>query len=128
MNAFTVAGLNTGNVVDKKPKVNLADVKMVKFIDKASPNLFANLCNGSVFKATVTVRKAGGAPVDYVKIELKNCIITSYTLEVRSDCAPVENFSLAYSQIAYSYWTQDSTGSLGPVNMKAYDVVRNVMS
>ncbi|MGO9768356.1 MAG: Hcp family type VI secretion system effector [Roseiarcus sp.] len=127
--SFTVAGLNSGNVsAGGKAKVNLADIRMVKHIDKSSPNLFANLCNGQKFTATVTVRKAGGSPVDYVKIELKSCIISSYTLEVRNDSVPVENFSLAYAQIAYSYWTQDSKGSLGPVIMKSYNLMTNVLS
>jgi type VI secretion system secreted protein Hcp len=127
--SFAIGGLNAGSVSQGgKAKVNLSEMRLIKHIDKSSPNLFANLCNGQTFKATITVRKAGGAPVDYVKIELKACVISSYNLEVKHDSTPLENFSLTYGQIQYTYWTQDSKGSLGPAIMKSYNLMTNVLS
>jgi type VI secretion system secreted protein Hcp len=124
-----LTGANSGTPLQSaKPRVSLAPIQITKLIDKSSPNLFAHLCNGQSFKATITVRKAGGEPVDYVKIELKNCIVSSYQLEIKSDSTPLEHVSLSYAQIQYSYWTQDKSGSLGPVIQKSYNIQNNVLS
>ncbi len=129
LETVSIAGTNSGSPFQStKPKVTLAPIEVTKLVDKSSPNLFGNLCNGQLFKATISVRKAGGEPVDYLKIELKNCMVTAYSLNIRDNSLPVESVSLSYAQIQYSYWTQDSKGSLGPVIQKSYNLQNNVLS
>jgi type VI secretion system secreted protein Hcp len=129
LDTITISGANSGTPFQStKPKVSLGPVVVTKQVDKSSPNLFASLCNGQSFKATITVRKAGGEPVDYLKIELKNCMVTNYHLDVHDNSLPVESVSLTYGQIQYSYWTQDAKGSLGPVIQKSYNLQNNVLS
>jgi type VI secretion system secreted protein Hcp len=129
LETLSMAGANSGTPFQStKPKVSLGPVVVTKWIDKSSPNLFANLCNGQSFKATITVRKSGGEPVDYLKIELKNCMVSSYKLDIQNNSAALECVSLTYSQIQYSYWTQDAKGSLGPVIQKSYNLQNNVLS
>ena len=127
--SFGFGGTNSGPPSQTaKPKVTLAPIELVKVIDKSSPNLFGQLTVAKTFNATITVRKSGNNPVDYVKIELGNCIVSGYNLTVGKDGMPMERILLSYGSIKYSYWTQDEKGSPGPVNQKSYNVQTNTPS
>ena len=60
-------------------KVNVNDVSITKYVDKASPNLMKYCSNGSqVGEAILTVRKAGGKePLEYIIITMTDVIVTS---------------------------------------------------
>jgi type VI secretion system secreted protein Hcp len=48
-------------------KVNVQDLSLTKYVDKASPNLVMATCNGKHYKeALLTVRKAGEKPIEYL--------------------------------------------------------------
>src|SRR5947207_3599725 len=52
-------------------KVNIQDLSFTKYIDKSSPTLDLACCTGKHFlKATLTVRKAGEQPLEYLNITL----------------------------------------------------------
>ena len=58
-------------------KVNVQDLSLTKYVDKASPPLALACCNGEHFKeALLTVRKAGKTPVEYIKITMKEVMVT----------------------------------------------------
>ncbi len=59
-------------------KVHVHDLSLVKFMDKSSP-ILAQFCATGEHIATgqLTARKAGKDPVEYIKIELKEIIVTS---------------------------------------------------
>ena len=59
-----------------KGRVKLDDLVIVKKVDKASPKLFLQCCNGEpVKKVVLTARKAGKDQQDYLKITLTDCVI-----------------------------------------------------
>src|SRR5258707_15315597 len=59
-------------------KANFQDLSFTHFIDKSSPNLMLYCANGKHFpEALLTVRKAGEKPLEYVKLTLKDLIISS---------------------------------------------------
>ena len=69
--SFSFGGANNGSFNTATgggtSKVNLQDIHFTKQIDKSSPNLFGVLTHGKhIDKATITVRKAGGDPKDYL--------------------------------------------------------------
>jgi type VI secretion system secreted protein Hcp len=73
--AGTTSGLGTG-------KANVHDLSFTKHVDFATPNLMSYCCHGTpIKKALLTCRKAGqkegAAPLEYMKIELDDCMITS---------------------------------------------------
>ena len=59
-------------------KVNVQDLSFTHYVDKASPNMMKMCCNGKAFEeAILVVRKAGTEPLEYMKITMKNGIISS---------------------------------------------------
>src|SRR6516162_3818523 len=51
-------------------KVSVQDVTLSKFVDSSSPKLMLACCNGTHYpSAVLTVRKAGGKPVEYIQGE-----------------------------------------------------------
>ena len=69
-------------------KANFQDISVTKYIDLASPNLMLYCANGKhVGKGTITIRKAGENPLEYVKITMKNTSPTTYGQLFSSACA-----------------------------------------
>jgi type VI secretion system secreted protein Hcp len=60
-------------------KVNVHDLSLTKYVDKASPNLMMHCASGKhIDKVKLTVRKAGGeSQVEYMIINLEEVLVTS---------------------------------------------------
>jgi len=59
-------------------KVNIQDLAIEKYIDKASPKLMQGCASGKHYdKATLTLRKAGGDSLEYLVIEMSHAMIAS---------------------------------------------------
>src|SRR5271165_4207226 len=71
--SFGVTNTGTGgsNLGSGGGRSLVQDIHFTKATDKASPNLFIACCNGKHFPtATVTIRKAGENPVEYLVYKL----------------------------------------------------------
>src|SRR5580765_4498302 len=56
-------------------KVNVQDISVTKYVDSASPKLMLACCSGTHYpEALLTVRKAGGTPVEYIKIKVEEVL------------------------------------------------------
>jgi type VI secretion system secreted protein Hcp len=108
-------------------KVDVQNLVFTKFVDKASPALIKQCCNGKHFdKAILTVRKAGGDALEYLKIELFNGIISQ--VSVGGSGGPerlTENVGLNFAAFKYSYTPQDSKGGGGAVIPAAWNMATN---
>lgn len=130
--SFSFGGSNNGSFSTATgggtSKTNLQDVHFTKQIDKSSPNLFGILTNGKhIDKATITVRKAGGDPKDYLTITLTPCMVSSYNISGHDGGGmPQESFSLNYDKIEFEYKTQDDKGNLGAAIKKSYSTSKNL--
>src|SRR5262249_44908643 len=59
-------------------KANVQDMTVTKYLDKSTPILLKFCMTGTHIKeALLTVRKAGGKPLEYVKIKLMDAIVSS---------------------------------------------------
>jgi type VI secretion system secreted protein Hcp len=93
-------------------KVNVQDLNFTHYVDSSSPNVITACCTGQHFdSAVLTMRKAGGSPLDYVKITLTDIIVTS----VSSGGSGVEDLlmesvSLNFGKFKYEYQPQDAKG------------------
>ena len=129
--SFSFGGTNNGSFYTATGggvgKVNLQDVHFTKQIDKSSPNLFGILTSGKhIDKATITVRKAGGDPKDYLIVTLTPCLVSSYNISGSDGGGmPQESFSLNYDKIEFEYKTQDDKGNLGASIKKSYETAKN---
>ena len=94
-------------------KVNVQDMAVTHYVDTASPNIIKACCSGEHFpEATMTLRKAGKDPLDYLVIELKDVIVTSVsTGGSEGEEMNTENFTLNFAGFKYVYQPQDNKGA-----------------
>jgi type VI secretion system secreted protein Hcp len=105
------------------------DLHFTKKVDKASANLMLACATGKHLKfATLSARKAGGKQEDYLILKLEDAMVSSYQVggSAGSDIVPLEQVSINFAKIAYTYKPQKADGSLaGPVDGK-YDFAARV--
>ncbi len=110
-------------------KVDVQDMTISKTADTASPNLAMACCNGKHFpEATLTVRKAGESPLDFLQITMTDVIITSVQEGGAMGAEEVdETVALNFAKFKYSYQPQDNKGAKagGSVDIE-YDIAKNV--
>ena len=110
-------------------KVSFQDIQFVKKTDKSSPLLMLNCANGAHIKeGNFTVRKAGGTQLEYLKIKLTDILVSSFKEQgsTNGDSIPLEEVSLNFAKVEYSYQPQGADGKAqgGPI-MAGWDVKGN---
>jgi len=109
-------------------KVAVQDMSITKYIDKASAFLQLAVCNGKHFdQALLTVRKAGEHPLEYLKITMKDVIITSLSIGGSGgEDRLTENLSLNFAEYKTEYTPQKADGSGDAAIEAAYHIAKNV--
>jgi len=106
------AGAGTGGGAAGRP--TFRDFQVTSAVSKASPRLMLACANGTHFRSAVlSVRKAGGASQDYLRVTLKDCVVSAYQSATSEGGAPVDQVSLEFAKATYSYRPQKADGSLG---------------
>lgn len=109
-------------------KVNVQDLSLTKYVDKASTNLIVACCKGTHYpEATLVVRKAGGTPLEYMKIILTEVLITSVSTGGNGGSDRLtENVSLNFAKFKVVYQPQDSKGAKdGGELFAVYNIAEN---
>jgi type VI secretion system secreted protein Hcp len=108
-------------------KVNIQDISLTKRLDTASPTLSARCAQGEHIKeALLTVRKAGTDQQEYVKITLKDCLVSSLSTGASGgQDTLIENISLNFAEYKFEYWPQKKDGTLGGVVASGYNIKEN---
>jgi type VI secretion system secreted protein Hcp len=102
------------NVSRQGPKARLTEFKLVKAVDTASPLLFQTACQCTTpGTASFVARKAGERPVEYLKITMKEVIITSVSPNSGTDL-PLETVTLGFKSVEMQVASQNRDGTLGP--------------
>ena len=109
-------------------KANYQDLSCTKWVDSASPALLLKCANGDHFpEAKVVVRKAGKKPLEYIKMELKNVLVTSIsTGGSGGEDRLTENITLNFEKIKWTYVKQKEDGSGEPDKDFKWDIGANV--
>lgn len=109
-------------------KVNVHDLSFTKWIDKSSPDLMLSCCNGKHFdKATLTVRKAGEQPLEYLIIKLENVLIAGVsTGGSGGEDRLTENITLNFGKVFVEYTEQNPKGGEGAKPKMGWDIGANV--
>ncbi len=94
-------------------KVNVQDISLTKYMDKASPNLMLYCCSGKHIKeAVLTVRKAGDKPLEYMKITMGDVLVSSVsTGGSGGEDRLTENLTLNFGKVKTEYTPQKEDGS-----------------
>lgn len=109
-------------------KCSFQDLHFTAVVSKASPNLMAACATGEhIESAVITLRKAGGDQEEYETITLTDVLVSSYQQggSDGSDARPIDQFSLNFGVIDFSYSPQKPDGSLDSAVEAGYDVTKN---
>lgn len=108
-------------------KVNVQDLSFTKYVDKSSPVLIKGCCKGIHFpEAKLTVRKAGGDALEYIKLTMKEVIVTSIsTGGSGGEDRLTENVTLNFAQFKIEYTPQKADGTADAVVEQAWDIAAN---
>jgi type VI secretion system secreted protein Hcp len=108
-------------------KVSVQDLSLTKYVDKASPDIFLNVCNGGhLDDATLIVRKAGTTPLEYIKIVMEDVMITSYsTGGSGGEDRLTENVTLNFAKVKVGYIEQTDKGAAGDKPEVGWDIAGN---
>jgi len=108
-------------------KVDVQDLSFSKYVDSASPKLMKACCSGAHFaNALLTVRKAGGTPVEYIKIKMEEVFISSVsTGGSGGEDRLTENVSLNFAKVNVDYTPQDAKGAAGTAIPFGWDIAAN---
>jgi type VI secretion system secreted protein Hcp len=107
---------------------SLSDFTCTFDLDSASYQILKDLYQGThVDKTTFTGVKTGGGgtPYNYMQVIMSNCFITGFNTGGGGDGVPSATMSLAYAQIEYDYYTQDtSSGQTTQAGSATYSVTQ----
>ncbi|MDE2368880.1 MAG: type VI secretion system tube protein Hcp [Burkholderiales bacterium] len=109
-------------------KCNVQDISVTKYVDKASNALLDGCAKGTHFtKATLTVRKAGAKPLEYIIITMTEVIVTSVsTGGSGGEDRLTENVSLNFAEVKFEYQPQDKTGAADGAKLPfTYNIAAN---
>lgn len=109
-------------------KVNIQDLSVTKYVDKASATLFLYMCKGThIPKGTLTVRKAGDKPLEYIKLTLEDIIVSSLsTGGSGGEDRLTENLTLNFSKFKLEYVPQKVDGSGDSAIECKWDIAANI--
>lgn len=118
-------------------KADIRSLRVTKRTDASSHLLFINSVTGAYIKqATLIVRKPGGEPLDYLKIQLNDVVIESFVIEGKpahelqgkppeQTSHPLETISLAFSKVKVAYARQKDDRTLEAYKEVGWSVKEN---
>ncbi len=120
----SVIGAPSSGGEARSGRANLADVSIMKTVDKVSPLLFDDCVTGNLLKTVDIIydKPMGDDQQDYYKIHMENALITSIQ-HSGSQENPMESVSFAYSKIKVSYNPEEG-GSLKGFIDKGFDALK----
>ena len=119
-----VIGVGSSGGEARAGRANLADISIMKVVDKVSPLLFDDCVTGNYLKKVDIIydKPMGDSQEDYFKIHMEDALITSIQLSGSSE-NPVESISFAFSKVKVSY-NPEEDGSLKGFIDKGFDVLK----
>ncbi|NND91257.1 MAG: type VI secretion system tube protein Hcp [Granulosicoccus sp.] len=108
-------------------KANIQDLSLTKYIDSSTHTLLQRTFDGKHIKeGTLVVRKAGGTPLEYLKIKMTDIMVTSVsTGGSGGEDRLTENVTLNFSKVEVDYVPQKEDGT-GEAEKKAgWDIAEN---
>jgi type VI secretion system secreted protein Hcp len=111
-------------------KASFQDLSLTKWVDTSSPKLLGAASTGKHIKeALLTVRKAGDKPLEYLKVTLTDCLISSVsTGGSGGEDRLTENISINFGKVKFEYTAQKADGSPGGVVPFGFDIKKNELA
>lgn len=109
-------------------KASVEDLEFEHFVDRSSPNLMKYCLTGKhIDEAKLTVRKAGGNPLEYLKLTLSDVVVTKVQPYGNSeDSVRIrEKVSLSFARVKQEYTVQNAQGGSGGAVTAGFDIQKN---
>lgn len=109
-------------------KAHVDDLEFQHELDRASPNLMRMCLTGKhIAKAVLTVRKAGGEPLDYLKLTMEDVLVTRVAPSISTEDASrgSECVKLSFAKVTQEYKIQNQQGGSAGAVTAGYDLKRN---
>jgi type VI secretion system secreted protein Hcp len=108
-------------------KANFQDLSVTKYVDKATADLMLFSANGKhVAKGTLTCRKAGENPLEYMKISMEKILVSSYSTGGSvGDERSTETVTLNFAKVKVEYFMQGEKGGKEPGGQMSWDIAGN---
>lgn len=109
-------------------KVNVQDLSLTKYVDASTHALIGACCDGTHYpEAKLTVRKAGKEALEYIKITMKELIITSVsTGGSGGEDRLTENLTLNFAEFKIEYTPQNPDGTGGTAKEVGWNIAENI--
>lgn len=106
---------SSGSTVEK---ANHSDISLTKYLDSATDDVLKACWTGKqIATAVVSCFRSDGADdnkhVEYLKIEMEDVIISNCSISGGAGDIPIENISLNYGKITYTYLPQKKDDGSG---------------
>lgn len=106
-------------------KVDLSDLNVSIYFDKATPKFFKSICAGThIPTGTLSAIKAGAEGKPYLKVDFKELFVTSLQISGSSEI-PSVGLSFSYNEIKIDYSQQDEKGNLTSTGAQGWNVKTN---
>jgi type VI secretion system secreted protein Hcp len=108
-------------------KVAVNDLTFTKYVDAATHALMKACCDGSHYEeAKLTVRKAGKDALEYIKLTMKEVIVTSVsTGGSGGEDRLTENVTLNFAEFKLEYTPQKPDGTGDSAKEVAWNIAKN---
>jgi type VI secretion system secreted protein Hcp len=108
-------------------KVSVQDLSFTHYCDAASHALMKACCDVSHYEeAKLTVRKAGKEALEYIKITMKEVIVSNVsTGGSGGEDRLTENITLNFAEFKFEYTPQATDGSGGSTKEAAWNIAAN---
>jgi type VI secretion system secreted protein Hcp len=131
LESFSWGASNTGSIGSATGgagagKVQFQEFSFVQKTNKASSLLLQRTADGGhIPSALLTIRRAGKAVSEFLKIKLSDVIVSSFTQSADGGDYPVEEVGLKFAKIEFEYHPQQADGSLGAAFKSGWDLKKN---
>ena len=109
-------------------KATVGDLKFVHSVDRSTPNLMKYCLTGKhINEALLTVRKAGGSPLEYLKITMNDVIVSRVRPfgSTKDETRVCEEVSLSFSKVKEEYVVQNAAGGSSGAVTASFDIKGN---
>lgn len=107
-------------------RASVNDINFTKKVDIATNKLYDSCCSGKhIAKMILSCNKAGGQQLEFIKVSLTDCLITSVSTGGSDGANYTENVTVSFAKATMDYTQQDEKGSKIGNNSFTYDVKAN---
>lgn len=108
-------------------KVSFNDLMVETFMDKAAPAVLKYCANGRHLpKVEISVCKAGGTQIEYLRITLSEVLVTSVLQGADKGSEAVKvSYAFQAAKVRKQYWEQTDQGTKGGESILGWDIKEN---